>query len=252
LVATSIGTLGSTTDLLVNVVGDISATVTPTTGTVNLVSGSPVHIGLIEGTGGTTAGDITIGTTSTIDRGIGAGTDINGGQVTFYATQIGSIGNGLVVQTTASPVLAGTPFILGGAAPVANTCSETGAPQCFVGATQLTNTINSLLSAIQAALTTEQTGPSELLSSGVLPENIFKSLGSQVLEIVGGAEGFGEGSESGEPVGVKIIVEEIGAIQESLEEKGVVEKDLVQELLDDITDWLDRLFGREDEKKKKK
>jgi hypothetical protein len=104
-----------------------------------------------------------------------------------------------------------------------------------------------------AALITEQSGPSELLTSGVLPENIFKSLGSQVLEIVGGAEGFGE-AEGGEPVGVKIIdiASEIGTTLQSLEEQdAAVKKGLVQELIDDIKSLLDTLFGGEEKKKKK-
>ena len=76
---------------------------------------------------------------------------------------------------------------------------------CFInqGLSSAAAEINDLLIGIQAALVTEQSGPSELLTSGVLPENIFKSLGSQVLEITGGGVLFGV--EGVEPVGVQIL-----------------------------------------------
>jgi len=48
----------------------------------------------------------------------------------------------------------------------------------------------------------EEIGPSELLHSGILPEHIFKSLRSELFEIVGGVKGFGE-RESGKSGGVK-------------------------------------------------
>jgi hypothetical protein len=70
---------------------------------------------------------------------------------------------------------------------------------------QLGQQINSVLSGIQSALAVNQCGPSGLLCEGVLPENIFKSLGSQVLEVVGGGEDMGEG---GELSGVKVHASE--------------------------------------------
>jgi len=71
--------------------------------------------------------------------------------------------------------------------------------------TSIGNKLSDIQAAILAALLTKQAGPSELLTSGILPEYIYKSLGSQVLEIVGGARG-------GKPVCVKILESDKGEI----------------------------------------
>ena len=63
----------------------------------------------------------------------------------------------------------------------------------------LTLSLNNVLAGVQATLTTSQSGPSELLTSGKLPENVYKSLGSQVIEVVGADV------HSLEPVGVKVF-----------------------------------------------
>ncbi len=223
------------------------------TGVNNSAAGGGVAItnaGNIQFAGGPavqTAGG-TVGITATgntIFHGAGGlplDVNANGGAITLTATTVGAFGFDVL---TSQPV----------------TCVAT---TCFINGTSgsQTSTLVSILSGIQAALTTEQSGPSELLTSGVLPENIFKSLGSQVLEIVGGAEGFGEvGGEGGELPGVKIIEEEIGIIEKGLEqftpttEQGVAEIEFVRGLIDalkNVLDTLKELFGVEEEEEKKK
>jgi hypothetical protein len=76
------------------------------------------------------------------------------------------------------------------------------APTCFINTTLFNaGLIANIQGGITSSLLTQQNGPSELLTSGILPENVFKSLGSQTVEVIGSAE---EGGET-EFLGIKVI-----------------------------------------------
>ncbi len=232
----TVGTAGAGNELLLGTVGTLGGSVTgpATTDVFNVKAGSALTIGTIT-TNTTAAHDVTIINTPSIG---GGGTITASGAVSLVGNPIASSGNALQVKSGGTLTCNG------------NTCDATSNEFVNASFLQLTNTITNTAGGIIAALLTELSGPSELLSSGILPENIFKSLGSQVLEIVGGAEGFGEGSESGEPVGVKIIEGELESIQKGLDqfapttEQGIADKSMVQKLVDEFNDFLDRLFGR--------
>jgi len=76
--------------------------------------------------------------------------------------------------------------------------SERGAFESFNA--KVAELVSSIISAVISGIIH---GPPELLTSGRLPENVFKSLGSETIEVVGGVSGGEE--VGGEPVGVKII-----------------------------------------------
>jgi hypothetical protein len=152
----------------------------------NISSTGVIHIGLIDAApAGGTARDVLLVSTAVgspqIDWGSGTGTDIKGDQVTFFApTQVGSSSNRLLV--TANTILAGTTF--GG---LTGTCAEGGTPSCFVN-TPTAQGFDTLLSSILSSMTKDKTeSMSELLTSGLLPENVSKCL----------VYGAGEGDECG-------------------------------------------------------
>jgi hypothetical protein len=191
------------------------------------------------------AGNVTL-TGNTITSGTELDFDVKGGTVTMNATTVGLNTNPLLVVGTFG-------------CPGVGTCNP---PSYNVNAgfQDVVNNIVQILAGIQAALTTEQSGPSELLTSGVLPENIFKSLGSQVLEIIGGGEGLGGfGSEGEGPVGVKILeaVQEIESVTKQIQEtqvqtfEGETTKGVVLDLLEDLGSFFRSIFGLEKPEKKK-
>jgi hypothetical protein len=199
LTGTSIGS--TLTPLTLGTVGSLNGTVngaSAATDVFNVTSVNPLPIGLISATANNVAHAVKI-TAASISPG-GGGTITGASSVTLTGTPIGTLG----VPLQASTIDLGNSCLSGTAACLAAENEFVNASGTLALA-ETVSTVNDILSGIQAALTTEQSGPSELLSSGVLPENIFKSLGSQVLEVVGGAEAFGVEGEAGEPVGVKII-----------------------------------------------
>ena len=152
---------------------------------------------------------------------IAVGTITAGGGVTINAgTQIspGGGGNitasGLIILTetggvakSTNPLLT-TPSVT--CTRAGGTCNAEGPFFEFVNGQTGSSISSELEDEFEAFFLNEETGRrpfrakrEELLTSGILPKNIFKSLASEIIEVVGGAKGFGE-RKRGEPVGVKI------------------------------------------------
>jgi hypothetical protein len=169
--------------------GEISGTLTASADAngFNISSTGVIHIGLIDAAlaGGTARNVLlvsTAGGSPQIDLGSGSGTDIKADLVTFFApTKIGEASNRLVVS--ANTIKTGIAF--GGST---GSCIETGSPQCFLaspsgtpigptGVTQANETLDTLLSSILSSMTKDKVeSQSELLTSGLLPENVSKCL----------------------------------------------------------------------------
>jgi len=201
LIGKSIGVGGAIpSPLILTAVGTLSGTVTgttpvilpaPSTEVFNVQSpGTIARIGTINATAGNLVGARHPVTIRVIGGGIGT---VTGGGNISAAGPV-SLFETTGVATAGLPLTSTNPVTCNGIA-----CSNINNE--FVNAVgtifilQLGEQINSVLSGIQSALAVNQCGPSGLLCEGVLPENIFKSLSSRVLEVVGGGEDMGEGSE---------------------------------------------------------
>jgi hypothetical protein len=203
--ASSVGTAASPLALGA-IPGEISGALTASADAngFNISSTGVIHIGLIDAApaGGTARNVLLVSTavgSPQIDLGSGTGTDIKADQVTFFApTKIGEASNRLVVS--ANTIRTG--IAVGGST---GSCLETGSPQCFLaspGGASLgsagtnTETLDTLLSSILSSMTKDKAeSMSELLTSGLLPENVSKCL-------VYGAGGDEDGCGGDSPVGV--------------------------------------------------
>jgi len=205
LIGTSVGTNAS--PLILTAVGTLSGTVTGTTPVIppalptevfNVQSpGTIAAIGTINATAGNFVGaqhPVTIRVT-----GGGIGTVTGGGNISAAGPV--SLFETTGVATAGLPLTSTSPVTCNGIA-CRNINNEFVNAVGTIFILQLGEQINSVLSGIQSALAVNECGPSGLLCEGVLPENIFKSLGSGVLEVVGGGESMSEG---GELPGVKVI-----------------------------------------------
>ncbi len=208
LIGTSIGT--NVSPLILTNVSTLSGTVTGTTPVIppalptevfNVQSpGTIAAIGTINATAGAGVGAIHPVTIQVTSGGIGT---VTGGGNISAAGPV-SLLETTGVATAGLPLTSTNPVTCNG-----NACNNINNE--FVNSLgtifilQLGQQISSVLSGVQSALIVNQCGPSGLLCEGVLPENIFKSLGSRVLEVVGGGEDMGEG---GELSGVKVNASE--------------------------------------------
>jgi hypothetical protein len=208
LIGTSIGTNAS--PLILTNVGTLSGTVTGVTPVIP--PALPTEVFNVQSPG-------TIATIGTIDASAGAGVGaIHPVTIQVTSGGIGTAAGGGTI-TAAGPVsLLQTTGVATAGLPLTSTEPVTcNGLVCDDFKNEFVNRlgtiflqqqgqlVSSVLSGIQSALAVNQCGPSGLLCEGVLPENIFKSLGSRVLEVVGGGEDMGEG---GELSGVKVHASE--------------------------------------------
>jgi hypothetical protein len=204
LIGTSIGTNAS--PLILTSVGTLSGTVTGTTPII--APALPTEVFNVQSPG-------TIATIGAITASAGAGV---GAQhpvtITVLAGGIGTVTGGGNISAAGPVSLFETTGVATAGLPLSSTNPVTcNGHMCSSNTNEFVNTsgaifilqqgelISGVLSGVQSALVVNQCGPSGLLCEGVLPENIFKSLGSRVLEVVGSGEDMGEG---GELSGVKV------------------------------------------------
>ncbi len=204
LLGSSIGT--AITPLVL--VGDVGFFLAEATDVINVKSASPSDINLFEAYAGnldfrssaivvTSVGDVTLDSTGGRIFHIVDGTDIVGKNVNLFGQEIGQPGLEIQVMTPSPPPLCnGTPCSINGPFFVEVNKFFSDFVILLVLVQEL---IQEITAAQQAAISSIfiPLGPSELLSSGVLPENVFKSLGSEHIEIRGGMEGEGRKGPSG-------------------------------------------------------
>jgi hypothetical protein len=166
--ASSVGSV-ATPLTLTTIGGQLSGTLSGTLATdvynVKSLGASIINLGVITATAGGTGHPVTIDSTLGSILHVHVGTDITGGRVNFWANQIGTLGFDLLVDTDDPPVFCnGTPC---------------GLPYFVNGSSALfglTNTNTTIPENVLYLLTGNEAQDAQLLTSGILPDNIYVCL----------------------------------------------------------------------------
>ena len=153
--------------------GTLSGTLASDVYNVQSLAASILNLGVITATAGGTGHPVTIDSNLGSILHVHVGTDITGGRVNFWGTQIGTLGFDLLVVTDNPPVFCnGTPC---------------GLPYFVNGSSALfglTNTTTTLSDNVLYLLKGSESEEPQLLTAGVLPTNLYSCLSLDREQVV--------------------------------------------------------------------